>query len=95
MTPGGSQEALIIAHHHCHACPRSMTIGTMGHQPHGCWQRLCRAEAFASGNGWTATCRGNQHHRYPSFITQRIKQKAVTFGFVRDALRQRVPALVR
>ena len=37
VTPGGSQETLIIAHHHCHACPRSMTIGTMGHQPHGCW----------------------------------------------------------
>ena len=37
VTLGGSQEAPIIAHHHCHACPRSMTIVTMGHQPHGCW----------------------------------------------------------
>ena len=37
VRPGGSQVALTIAYQHCHACPRSMTIGTMGHQPHGCW----------------------------------------------------------
>jgi len=63
VTPGGFQEALIIAHHHCHACPRSITIGTWVTNPTGAEERRAVSMVTAAAK----TTRALENQRNESF----------------------------